>query len=92
MQLFIKTLSGTKQQFTFEDEVSILQIKNALQEKEGILVEQIKLIYGGKQLADENRVTDYKIEPGTTLHMILQVREVNTGSQKLMNTQYVYIL
>lgn len=58
MQLLIKvgidkasqTLTGKKQSFNFDPDNTILQVKNALQEKEGILVEQIRLIYGGKQL------------------------------------------
>jgi len=74
MQIYIKTLTGSKQSFNFESENTILQIKTALQEKEGILVDQIRLIFGGKQLADENKLNDYKLEPGSTLHMVLQLR------------------
>jgi len=74
MQIFIKTLTGAKQSFNFEADNTILQIKTALQEKEGILVDQIRLIFGGKQLADENKLSDYKLEPGSTLHMVLQLR------------------
>ena len=53
MQLMIKTLTGRKQQFNFDPENTITQIKQALQEKEGIEVDQIRLIFGGKQLNDE---------------------------------------
>ena len=49
-QIFIKTLTGRKQAFNFEPENQVLAIKQALQEKEGIQVEQIRLIYSGKQL------------------------------------------
>jgi large subunit ribosomal protein L40e len=74
MLVYIKTLAGTKQNFDLEGDTTVHQIKNILQEKEGILIEQIKLIYGGKQLADENRLSDYNVEPGNTLHMVLQLR------------------
>ena len=53
MQLMIKTLTGRKQSFNFDPENTIAQVKQALQEKEGIDIEQIRLIYGGKQLSDE---------------------------------------
>ena len=49
-QIFIKTLTGRKQAFNFEPENQVLAVKQALQEKEGIQVEQIRLIYSGKQL------------------------------------------
>jgi len=51
-----------------------LQVKQALQEKEGIMIDQIRLIFGGKQLADENKISDYNLEAGSTIHMVLQLR------------------
>jgi len=48
MQLLIKTLTGRKQSFNFDAENTIMRVKQALQEKEGIMIDQIRLIYGGK--------------------------------------------
>jgi hypothetical protein len=50
MQIFIKTLTGRRSNFNFEPENTVRQVKEALQEKEGIQVEQIRLIYSGKQM------------------------------------------
>jgi ubiquitin-like protein Nedd8 len=50
MQITIKTLSGRKPTFNFEPEQKVLAVKQALQEKEGIQVEQIRLIFSGRQL------------------------------------------
>lgn len=50
IKIFIKTLTGRKQGFNFEPENEVLAVKQALQEKEGIQVDQIRLIYSGKQL------------------------------------------
>ena len=50
IQIFIKTLTGRKQAFNFEPENEVLAVKQALQEKEGIQVDQIRLIHSGKQL------------------------------------------
>jgi ubiquitin-like protein Nedd8 len=52
----------------------IEQVKQALQEKEGIMMEQIRLIFGGKQLSDEMKISDYNLEAGSTIHMVLQLR------------------
>jgi len=73
-QIFIKTLTGRKQPFNFEPENQVLAIKQALQEKEGIQVDQIRLIFSGKQLADERTLESYSINAGATIHMVLQLR------------------
>ena len=74
MQLMFKTLSGSEISLNFEPDDTILTIKQALQEKEGIELVMIKLIYGGKQLADEHKIKDYNLEAGSRIHMILQLR------------------
>ncbi len=73
-QIFIKTLTGRKQAMTFEPTDEVLQIKRQLQEKEGIQVDQIRLIYSGKQLADDKPLEFYNIQAGGTIHMVLQLR------------------
>merc|ERR1712224_242239 len=74
MQIFIKTLTGRKTNFNFELDNTVRQVKEALQEKEGIQVEQIRLIYSGKQMSDECKLSDYTVKPGSTIHMVLQLR------------------
>lgn len=74
MQIFIKTLTGRKQAFNFEPENQVLAVKQSLQEKEGIQVDQIRLIHSGKQLADDKTLESYNISAGATIHMVLQLR------------------
>ncbi|CAM9455336.1 unnamed protein product, partial [Chrysoparadoxa australica] len=50
-QIWIKTLTGRKQSFNFENDSTVRQVKDELEEKEGIKVDQIRLIFSGKQLA-----------------------------------------
>ena len=73
MQIVIKTLSGAKLSYNFEPTDSILQVKQILQEKEGIDIGMIRLIFGGKQLADETTIEDNKMAAGSTIHMVLQL-------------------
>ncbi len=49
-------------------------MKQALQEKEGIQVDQIRLIFSGKQLSDDRTLESYAINAGATIHMVLQLR------------------
>ena len=74
MQIQIKTLTGRKQPMTVEATDEVKSIKQALQEKEGIQVDQIRLIYSGKQLSDEKKIEEYSISHGATVHMVLQLR------------------
>lgn len=74
MQIYIKTLTGRKQALNFEPENQVLTVKQALQEKEGIQVDQIRLIFSGKQLADTRTLESYNIVAGSTIHMVLQLR------------------
>jgi Ubiquitin family len=70
LQIFIKTLTGRKQALNFEPDNQVLLIKQSLQEKEGIQVDQIKLIHSGKQLADDKTLEYYNITAGATIHMV----------------------
>lgn len=74
MQIIVKTLTGRTCPMNFEEEDTILRVKQALQEKEGIQVDQIRLIYKGKQLSDEQTLQSRQITAGETLHMVLQLR------------------
>ena len=74
---YIQTLAGVKQSFNFEPTDTILQIKQTLQEKEGIDVPMIRLIYAGKSLADEQNIAHYNMKAGDTIHMLLQLKGGN---------------
>lgn len=37
-------------------------------------MDQIRLIYSGKQLADDKTLQDYNVAAGGTIHMVLQLR------------------
>ena len=74
MLISIKTLSGRKLSLDFEPNQTINEIKDALQEKEGIPKEQIRLIYSGKILQEDTKIEDANIEAGTTLMMMMYLK------------------
>jgi ubiquitin-like protein Nedd8 len=52
----------------------IERIKERVEEKEGIPPPQQRLIFGGKQMADDKTAEEYKIKAGDTLHLVLALR------------------
>jgi len=73
MLITIKTLTGRKIIYTSNDDSIIRNMKEFLQEKEGIDLSQIRLIHGGKQLNDMAKVID-ELKPGDSVHMVLALR------------------
>ena len=54
--------------------MTIAEIKQQIQEKEGVAVGDQRLIYAGKNLDDTKTVADYNLTKDSTLHMVLRVR------------------
>ncbi len=74
MLITIKTLAGRKISLDFEPTQKINEIKETLQEKEGIPKDQIRLIYSGKVLAEESKIEEFNIQPGTIILMMMNLK------------------
>ena len=74
MQITIKTLTGRKSDYTFDETATIEEVKSLLMEKEGIDKKQLRLIFKGKQLNNEQTLTDAKVNAGDIIHMVLSLR------------------
>ena len=73
-QIFVKTLTGRKKAFLTAPMMLVFRLKQHLEATEGIPVDAIRLIYSGKQLADDKPLEFYNIQAGGTIHMVLQLR------------------
>lgn len=90
-QIMLKTLQGKTIPMEVQDGDTIASIKSKIHEKEGIPVDQQRLVFNGKQLEDANTVGDYGIQADSNVHLVLRLKGGGTdgngsGKQIMLKT------
>ena len=74
MQIFVKTLSGKTITIEVTASTSVSELQQKIEDKEGVPVAIQRLIFGGKQMADDKSAGHYNVEGGSVLHLVLALR------------------
>ena len=73
MQIFIRTLSGKTILLHVDIEDTVDIIKQKIQDREGVLRSQQRLIFAGKQLENFRTLADYNIHLNCTLQLVMRM-------------------
>jgi len=70
----VKTITGKTIDLSVMSSDLMESVKGKITAKEGIPIDQQRLIFDGRQLGDYHSVADYRIEPYSTIHLVLRLR------------------
>ncbi|XP_063718857.1 ubiquitin-ribosomal protein eS31 fusion protein-like [Symsagittifera roscoffensis] len=71
MQIFVKTLTGKTITLDVEPTDTVEVLKAKIENKEEIPSEELRLIFGGKQLEDGDELLSEGVEKESTIHVVL---------------------
>ena len=77
MKIYIKTLGSYCAEMQIEETGSILQVKEFIHKKEGIPIDEIRLVLGGKPLEDDQTLNHYNIQDEMTIFLVLKLKQTN---------------
>lgn len=73
LNLGVKTLTGKTISIRATATWTVAKCKEFIQDREGIPPDQQRLIFGGRQMADNEELCFYQVDPNALLHLVLRL-------------------
>ena len=74
IQIQIKNMNGQTTSFNIPSNEKVINLKYMILDREGIPIDQQRLVFSGHQLDDDKRLDDYTIEDNSNIHLVLRLR------------------
>lgn len=74
LEVYVKTLTGKTVTLAVTSSNTVAELKEMIQDKEGIPPDQQRFVFAGKQLEDDRMISEYHVRNASTLHLILRLR------------------
>lgn len=74
ISVYVKTLTGRTHTIDIPANATVIELKEAIEVKEGTPTDQQRLIFGGQQIQDDRTLGDYGIMQEHTIHLVLRLR------------------
>ncbi|CAF1047342.1 unnamed protein product [Adineta steineri] len=85
MQIFVRTLDDRTLTFNVQSDVTVNDVKELVEQREGIPVDEQRLTLGGISLADELTLDECHVEEESTLYVLL---DLEGGGKKRKKKSY----
>jgi len=70
----MKTLTGKTFHLWARRDATVADVKDGVERVDGAPIEEQRLIFAGRQLEDGRTLSDYNVQDGATMHIILRLR------------------
>lgn len=91
MIIYVEKVNGGYHDLEVSPDDTIIRIKEKIQEQTSVNPDQMRLIFGGKQLEDDYPISKYNIQKNSKLTLLYRLRGGGCSLPDLRNMEYVNV-